>query len=127
MALPVQVRAVLEYRSIAKYQIPSTKLQTNLKFQYSMTKTKNRFGISNFGHCDLFDICDLLFGISGTPVFQQTAARWKEYGSPLRGQCKAGSFGSGFFTIAIKLLAPDVDERLVVGKVWTHPPHQNAL
>jgi len=42
--------------SIAKYQIPSTKLQTNLKFQYSMTKTKNRFGISNFGHCDLFDI-----------------------------------------------------------------------
>ena len=32
-----------------KFQIPSTKLQTNLKFQYSMTKTKNRFGISNFG------------------------------------------------------------------------------
>jgi hypothetical protein len=28
-----------------------------------MTKTKNRFGISNFGHCDLFDIRDLLFGI----------------------------------------------------------------
>jgi len=35
-----------------------------------MTKTQNRFGISNFGHCDLFDICDLLFGIfnnSSTP------------------------------------------------------------
>jgi hypothetical protein len=46
-----------------KSQTPSTKLQTNLKFQYSMTKTQNRFGISNFGHCDLFDICDLLFGI----------------------------------------------------------------
>ena len=30
-----------------------------------MTKTQNRFGISNFGHCNLFDICDLLFGISG--------------------------------------------------------------
>jgi hypothetical protein len=29
-----------------------------------MTKTQNRFGISNFGHCDLFDICYLLFGIS---------------------------------------------------------------
>jgi hypothetical protein len=43
----------------------------------------------NFGHCDLFDICDLLFGIFGTPVFQQTAAS---------GQCKAGSFGAGFFT-----------------------------
>jgi len=51
--------SVLEWWSTAKYQIPSTKLQTNLKFQYSMTKTKNRFGISNFGHCDLFDICDL--------------------------------------------------------------------
>jgi hypothetical protein len=29
---------------IEKYQISSTKLQTNLKFQYSMTKTKKRFG-----------------------------------------------------------------------------------
>jgi hypothetical protein len=29
----------------AKYQIPSTKLQTNLKFQYSMTKTGLEFGI----------------------------------------------------------------------------------
>jgi hypothetical protein len=52
-----------------KSQTPSTKLQTNLKFQYSMTKTQNRFGIlklgthpqggeskrsaDNFGHCDL--------------------------------------------------------------------------
>jgi len=50
-----------------KSQIPSTKLQTNIKFQYSMTKTQNRFGISNFGHCDLFDICYLLFGISIPP------------------------------------------------------------
>jgi hypothetical protein len=41
-----------------KSQTPSTKLQTNLKFQYSMTKTQNGFRISNFGHCDLFDICD---------------------------------------------------------------------
>ena len=46
-----------------KSQTPNTKLQTNLKLQYSMTKTQNRFGISNFGHCDLFDICDLLFGV----------------------------------------------------------------
>jgi hypothetical protein len=29
--------------------------------------------------------------------------------------------------IVIKLLAPDGDEHLVAGKVWTHPPHQNAL
>jgi len=61
---------VVEQCELMKSQTPSTKLQTNLKFQYSMTKTQNRFGISNFGHCDLFDICDLLFGIfnhSSTP------------------------------------------------------------
>ena len=46
---------------ILKSQNPSTKLQTNLKFQYPMTKTQNRFGISNFGRCDLFAICDLEF------------------------------------------------------------------
>jgi hypothetical protein len=63
----------MEWWSIVKYQIPSTKLQTNLKFQYPMTKTQNRFGISNFGHCDLFDICDLLFGISDTPILQNSS------------------------------------------------------
>ena len=70
-----------------KSQTPSTKSQTNLKFQYwssglptlragpqfQMTKTQNRFGISNFGHCDLFDICDLLFGISIPLVLQDTS------------------------------------------------------
>ncbi|PNV85541.1 MAG: hypothetical protein C0610_11260 [Desulfobacteraceae bacterium] len=46
-----------------KSQTPSTKLQTNLKFQYSMTKTKNRFGISNLVIviCLIFVICDLEF------------------------------------------------------------------
>jgi len=50
-----------------KIQITSTKLQINLKFQYSMTKTfndKTLFGFSNFGHWNLFDIWDLIFGIS---------------------------------------------------------------
>ena len=37
----------------AKGEIPQGK--------YSMTKTENRIAISNFGHCDLFDICDLEF------------------------------------------------------------------
>jgi len=46
-----------------KSQIPSTKIQINLNIQFSMTKT---FGIWNFGHCNLFDIWDLLFGISVT-------------------------------------------------------------
>ena len=53
---------IMEGWSVAKYQIPSTKLQTNLKFQYQMTKTvlvRRR----RIGHCDLCDICDLLFGI----------------------------------------------------------------
>jgi hypothetical protein len=49
----------MEQGDIIKSQTPSTKLQTNLKFQYSMTKTKKQFGISDFGHCYLFDICDL--------------------------------------------------------------------
>ncbi len=50
-----------------KSQIPSTKLQINLKFQYSMTKTfqdETLFGFSNFGHWELFDICNLIFVIS---------------------------------------------------------------
>ena len=43
------------------------------------------------------------FHYSITPPLQQTAARGKDYGSPLRGQCKAGSFGSGFFTADFEL------------------------
>ena len=52
---------VLEYWSIGKYQMPSTKLQTNLKFQYSMTKTGLEFGILVIVICLLFVICDLEF------------------------------------------------------------------
>jgi len=48
-----------------KTQIPSTKLQINLKSQFSMTKT---FGILDFDHCYLFDIWDLLFDISINPL-----------------------------------------------------------
>ena len=32
-----------------------------------MTKTQNWFGTSNFGHCVLFGICNLLFGIFSHP------------------------------------------------------------
>jgi len=42
-----------------KKQIPKTKLQINLKFQSSMTKTlkdETFFGFSNFAHWDLFVI-----------------------------------------------------------------------
>ena len=46
-----------------KSQTPSTKLQTNLKFQYSMTKTQNKFEfqILVIVICLIFDICDLEF------------------------------------------------------------------
>jgi len=42
-----------------KSQIPSTKLQTNLKFQYQMTKTGLEFVILVIVICLLFEICDL--------------------------------------------------------------------
>jgi len=50
-----------------KIQIPSTKIQINLKLQYSMTKTfqdKTLFGFPNFGYWNFFDIWNLIFGIS---------------------------------------------------------------
>jgi hypothetical protein len=61
-----------------KSQIPSTKLQINLKFQITNSKPVQRaaqalaprerlfflFGILNFGHCYLSVFWDLLFGIS---------------------------------------------------------------
>jgi hypothetical protein len=54
------IAAVMEWWITAKYQIPSTKLQTNLKFQYSMTKTGLEFRILVPPAADyLFDICNL--------------------------------------------------------------------
>ena len=50
-----------------KSQIPSTKLQTNLKFQYSMTKTGLEFRILVIVICLIFDICDLEFLILPYP------------------------------------------------------------
>jgi hypothetical protein len=61
-----------------KSQIPSTKLQINLKLQITNSKPVQRaaqvlaprerlfflFGILNFGHYYMFDFWDLLFGIS---------------------------------------------------------------
>ena len=47
-----------------KSQAPSTKLQINLKFQYQMTKT-GLVRRRRIGYCNLFDMCDLEFGIFG--------------------------------------------------------------
>jgi len=46
---------------IVKFQNPSTKQQISTKFQFS--NDQNGFGHWNFGHCNLFVIWDLLFGI----------------------------------------------------------------
>jgi len=51
-----------------KFQIPSTKLQTNPKFQYSMTKTGLEFRILVIVICLIFDMCD---GIFVPPVLQK--------------------------------------------------------
>ena len=61
-----------------KSQIPITKLQINLKFQYSMTKIfqdETLFGFSNFGHWDLFDIWNLIFLISINTVTRGSTPR----------------------------------------------------
>jgi len=46
-----------------KSQIPSTKKQTSSKLQAPNLKKILKFVVLNFGHCDLFDICYLSFGI----------------------------------------------------------------
>jgi hypothetical protein len=88
MTLPVQVAScfgVLEHCKIS-----NLKHQITNKSQIPIFNDRNRFGISNFGHCDL------LFGISGTPVFQQTAARGKENWSPSGSSPKPGPLGPDF-------------------------------
>ena len=62
-------------------KISNPKHQIPIKFQIPISNDKCRFGILNFGHCDLpfdfarggelvepFVICDLLFGISHLPT-----------------------------------------------------------
>jgi hypothetical protein len=52
---------------VAKHcKITNPKHQIPIKSQIPIFKHKGLFGILNFGHCDLFVICDLLFGISDT-------------------------------------------------------------
>ena len=72
MALPVQVRALLEYWRIGVL----VKMKARIQFELVLS----------------------LLHYSTTPSLQTTGARGKEYGNPLRWQWKAGYFGSGFFT-----------------------------
>jgi len=52
--------SLLEWWTIANYQILSTKSQ-DIRCRVSGVRKKKQ--VSNFGHCDLFDIWDLIFGI----------------------------------------------------------------
>ena len=54
-------------KEIHEYEIPNYKHQITNKSQIPILNDQNRFGILNFGHCDLFEICDLLFGVFGEP------------------------------------------------------------
>ena len=60
---PVQDRACGGQSAIALpvkiYEIPNSKHQITNKSQIPILKDQNRFGILNFGHCYLFDICHL--------------------------------------------------------------------
>jgi len=82
MFLPVKI--VCWFGVLERCKISNSKLQITNKSQIPIFNDQNRFGIlklgtrpqggeskrsaDNFGHCDLFDICDLLFGISATPL-----------------------------------------------------------
>jgi hypothetical protein len=61
MALPVKIASCFGVLEYMKSQTPSTKLQTNLKFQYQMTKTALEFVILVIVIYLLFEICDLEF------------------------------------------------------------------
>jgi hypothetical protein len=52
-----------EFWSTGVHEIPNSKHQITNKSQIPIPNDRNRFRILNFGHCYLFDICDLLFGI----------------------------------------------------------------
>ena len=54
-------------------KISNSKHQITNKFQIPISNDQNRFGILNFGHCDLFVICDLLFGIYRSSTAKQLA------------------------------------------------------
>jgi hypothetical protein len=56
-----------------------------MKSQVPISKHKGRFGILKFGACDLFGICDLLFGIFSHSI-TPAAPRIKEIAAPGAGQ-----------------------------------------
>jgi hypothetical protein len=62
------------------YKIPNHKHQITNKSQIPIFNHQDRFGILNFGHCNLFDIWDLRFEIFNIPVFQFSCRSHGFYG-----------------------------------------------
>jgi hypothetical protein len=56
-----------QIRGYSPYKIPNYKHQLKNKSQIPIFNDQDKFGISNLGHCYLFDICDLDFGIYKHP------------------------------------------------------------
>ena len=54
-------REVSGFRGKKNCKISNLKHQITNKSQIPILNDQNMFGILNFGHCDLFDICDLEF------------------------------------------------------------------
>jgi hypothetical protein len=57
------IRKALKHRK-PTFEIPNYKHQITNKSQIPIINHQNMFGISNFGHCDFFDICYLEFRIT---------------------------------------------------------------
>jgi hypothetical protein len=88
-----------------------------------MTKTKNRFGISNFGHWDLFDICDLLFGIY-IPLVLQRSSQFlpgKILNSDLALRTRFSILDKGNVTVAFLFLVHGYLSQLL------HPLHEKRI
>jgi hypothetical protein len=57
VAMPVKIAGCIGV--LKHYKISNSKHQITNKSQIPIFNDQNGFGISNFGHCNLFDICDL--------------------------------------------------------------------
>jgi hypothetical protein len=62
-----------------KPEMTKFKHQITNKFQISNKIRRQLFWILNFGHCDLFGICVLLFEIFITETLYETTPKWHSF------------------------------------------------
>ena len=60
------------------FKTPNSKHQITNKSQIPIFNDQN-IGISDFGHCDLFGIWDLIFGIYNNLPLQKSLGHMKDY------------------------------------------------